>query len=323
MIKCKQTPFEQVSDYLGELKSELMYLSPSIKSSVQEIRLRVGKPISLQIKDRTLSISERKVTKKEIDDCFLRICRYSVHSFGNQIAQGFITLRGGHRVGICGTAVMGNEKVTGIKDVSSVNIRIAKENIGCADELMHRIFGQGLKSIIIAGEPISGKTTILRDLARQIGEKHKACIIDERSEIAAVYNGEPQLDIGIYTDVFNSFPKEIGIMTALRSMSPEIIICDEIGNSVSPLVECMNMGVKIIVTAHCASFEELFNRKATRDLIASGAFEKAVLLGSKKNIGKILGIWNITRGGISNADEIDWCNFSDGDGIAYGYENFL
>lgn len=322
MIKPKQTPFEQATDYLGNLKHELLHLSSSIKNSIQEIRLRVGRPISLQIKERTLCVSDKPITRADIEDCFLRICQYSVHSFGNELSQGFVTIKGGHRVGLSGTAVVKNNSITAIKDISGINIRIAKQILGSADEIMSRVFTNNLKSVIIAGEPISGKTTILRDLARQLGERHKVCIIDERSEIGAVYNGEPQLDIGTYTDVLNAFPKDKGIIIALRALSPDIIICDEIGNETSGLIDCMNSGVKVIVTAHSSSFDELFSRNSTKALISTGAFEKAILLGSGKNLGKVSGIWSLSRSGITNDNEIDWSNYSDGNGLAYGLEAF-
>ncbi len=294
MIQCKKTPLEEVAEYLGELKQPILRFSARLCSQVQEIRLRAGRPIVLHIKNKSIAVDGANVTRGELEQCFERICQFSVHSFGREISQGFITLKGGHRAGLCGTAVVKNGRVESMKDISGINFRIAREISGCADEIMDKCFCGELRSLIIAGAPSSGKTTMLRDLAKQLGARHKVCIIDERSEIAAVYRGEPQLDVGLNTDVLDGFPKGDGIMAALRALSPEIILCDEIGGDYDEVSACLNAGVRVVVTAHADSFGQLCRRQATAGLIKTGAFEMAVMLCGGENIGEIDDIYAIT-----------------------------
>lgn len=258
-------------------------LPPGGISKLAEIRLRTGRcACAVTLDGKMLSCSD-VFTQEDITACFLELCRNSVHSFAREIAEGYITLPGGHRVGFCGTAAVQDGKLMALRDISSLNIRFAREVKGCAQELYERVFTDGLCSLIVAGKPLSGKTTMLRDLARIAGGSHRVCVVDTRGELAAVHDGVPALDIGENTDVLNGYSKADGIMCALRSLSPEIIICDEIGDDAGAVRQCVNCGVKLVVSAHAASICELRRRPGISELIPY--FEKAALLGER---GKLL-----------------------------------
>lgn len=248
-------------------------------SQIAEIRLRAGRPcVSVSVSGEMKTCSS-VFTAEEIADCFAEICRYSVYSFEEEIAQGFVTLDGGHRVGICGTAVTKNGKITSFKDISGLNIRIAHQIYGCSDEVYKRVFSNGVRSLLLAGKPLCGKTTVLRDLARRLGERHRVVLIDSRSELSGSVRGTPTLDVGLNTDALCGAEKSEGIMLALRSLSPEIIICDEIGDDASAVEQAVFCGVKVIASAHAGSLSELRRRPSTRGLVP--LFESVLVLGER------------------------------------------
>ena len=248
------------------------------RSEVTEIRLRSGRRACVvTIGGRCVPCSD-VLSREDIESCFQELCRHSVHSFSREIAEGYITLPGGHRVGFCGTAVIKNGALDTLRDISCVNIRIARQIKGCAEELFRTVFSHGTCSLLLAGAPLSGKTTMPRDLARLLGEKHRVALIDSRSELAAVYRGTPALDVGENTDVLCGYPKYEGIMTALRTLSPEVIICDEIGGDADAVKQCMHCGVKLIASAHAGSLKELSLRPDTAELLP--LFDCAAVLGS-------------------------------------------
>lgn len=248
-------------------------------SQIAEIRLRAGRPsvtVNVFGKMKTCSAA---FSAEEIADCFAEICRYSVYSYEEEISRGFITLDGGHRVGLCGTAVTKNGKITSIKDISGLNIRIAHQVYGCADELYERVFSSGLHSLLLAGKPLSGKTTVLRDLARRLGERFRVVLIDSRGELSASVRGTPSFDIGLNTDALCGCEKSEGIMLSIRSLNPEVIICDEIGNDEAAVEQAMFCGVKIIASAHADSTDQLKKRPSTRCLMP--LFERVAVLGER------------------------------------------
>lgn len=251
-------------------------------SELAEIRLRAGRPcVCVNISGEMKPCSE-KISAEEIAECFEEICRYSVYSFEAEIAEGFITLDGGHRVGICGTAVTKNGKIASIKDISGLNIRVAHRVLGCADELYGRVFSNGLHSLLLGGKPLSGKTTMLRDLARILGERHRVVLIDSRGELSASVRGTPSFDIGLNTDALCGVEKSEGIMLALRTLNPEIIICDEIGNDEEAIEQAMFCGVKLVASAHADSIAQLKKRPATRSILPF--FERVAVLGKRGQI---------------------------------------
>lgn len=260
-----------------EYAARKITLPPGGITGLAEIRLRTGRCACAVTLDGRLLRCSAPFTQEDITGCFLELCRNSVHSFAREIAEGYITLPGGHRVGFCGTASVQEGRITALRDISSLNIRFAREVRGCAEELCRRVFSDGLCSVIVCGKPLSGKTTVLRDMARILGEKHRVCVVDSRGELAGVHGGIPALDVGENTDVLNGYTKSDGIMCALRSLSPEIIICDEIGNDADAVRQCMECGVKLAVSAHAGSIEELKRRPGLSGLLPH--FDRAALLG--------------------------------------------
>ncbi|MBR4092672.1 MAG: Flp pilus assembly complex ATPase component TadA [Oscillospiraceae bacterium] len=274
-----------------KIKDLILYFSENIRKvlspyemceNITEIRLRTGRGVSVRIGSENILLGGYIVSKEDMEYSFKAICNYSVYSYSKELSEGFITLKGGHRVGICGTAVTENGKVNNINYISGLNFRIANEHKGIADKIMTDIFSREKCGIIIAGPPLCGKTTILRDLCRQIGNKNKVSLIDERGEIASVYKGVPQNEIGIFTDVFDGYPKTEGILIAIRTMSPDYIFVDEIGteedyNAIFRSVCC---GTEIIATVHASSLNSLKKRDSINKLFKTGAFRYIVFLES-------------------------------------------
>lgn len=322
--------FEQAISNLNEpIHTILSKLDPNLKEYIQEIRLRVNKPLAVTLFGKQLFVDIHGKTfeqlpnfayivkSADINEIFKIICRYSVYSYQKELAQGFITLRGGHRVGISGTAVMDQGVVSGMKNISSLNIRIAREIIGCATALIRTCFMKNIYSMMIAGIPSSGKTTMLRDLARQLSNRgKKVTIVDERFEIASEYNGIPQNDVGLCTDVISGYPKHIGILMAIRTLSPDIIICDEIGGreEMEGIQYCMNSGVSIITTIHARNIEEILKKRSAVELMNTGAFEKVVFLDSPDKPSIIKNIVDIGEQNDKNNryDSCDLCLLGDG-----------
>lgn len=259
------------------------------QSNIAEIRLRAAKPCVLVDIFGNMKICSDILSVEDINECFSEICRYSLHSFQGEIAQGFVTLDGGHRVGICGTVVKNGNDIEFIKNVSGLNIRFAHEVIGCADELYNRLFAVEPCSLLLGGKPLSGKTTVLRDLARKLGSRHRVTIIDSRNEIAACVGGVPTLDVGLNTDVLCGCGKAEGIMIALRSMSPEYIICDETAHDEDVIEEALFCGVKVIASVHTSNLEDMKKRYRASTLLNN--FDYMAVLGK---CGKIV---EVHRGG--------------------------
>ena len=229
--------FDKCLDFLSlKLAAVLVNLSEQVKAQTQEIRIKTDKNVSLTIKGKTYfvtpygSVKETKegclkADKKDLEESFRLLCRSSVYSHINEIKEGYISLPFGCRAGLGGTY----SKEGGITNVSSVNIRIAKEIFGCADTLSYLSGG-----VLFAGPAGSGKTTLLREYIRLLsdgktGDYKRISVIDTRGELSAVYNGIAYNDLGENTDILHAFPKEIGIENALRTLYPDYIAFDEMG----------------------------------------------------------------------------------------------
>ncbi len=255
------------------------------KGELAEVRLRSGRPaVAVTVTGRCRVCSET-LTRTDIENCFMELCRYSVHSYAREISEGYITLDGGHRAGFCGTAVMQDGRLASLRDISSINLRLAHEVKGCAEQLYSTAFANGLCSLLIAGKPMSGKTTVLRDLARLLGERHRIAVIDSRNEIAAVANGTPTLDVGLNTDILSGYPRQEGMSIALRTLSPELIMCDEIGGDFSAVEQCLSCGVKLTATVHAGSMYELEQRSETARLLP--LFDCIAVLSEKGKLSEI------------------------------------
>ncbi len=246
------------------LRNELNH--EEIYKTLREIRLRVNRNIILRLRNSDIE-TNYKVSQCEILQILERLCNNSIYAYKNQICNGFITIKGGHRVGITGSAVMEDKKIINIKYINSLNFRIAREVIDCSNKILGQVIDDKNNTIyntLIVSPPGKGKTTILRDIIRkisngitEIGFKGKTCgVVDERGEIAAIYHGIPQNDIGTRTDVIENISKAEGMKMLIRSMGPEIIACDEIGSKedVKAIESALLSGVKGIFTMHRKNF---------------------------------------------------------------------
>lgn len=246
--------------------------------NINEISIRAGKKVIVKSDNMFYKI-DYVVSYKELDEIVKRYCNLSVYAYLDEIKNGFITIEGGHRIGVCGTAVLKDNDIYNIKNISSVNIRTAREIKGCSDKLEFDV-----KNLLIISPPCCGKTTIVRDLCRKMGIKNKISIVDERGEIAGMHNGISCFDVGIMTDVLSLVPKSVGIEYMLRSMSPEYIVTDEIACSdYSAINRAFTYGVKVIATAHGDNIKQTLKRIG----LTGSEFENIVLLSNKNGIGTI------------------------------------
>ncbi len=283
IIKCFPS---NLCNYILKMLEE----NQSIINEIREIRIRAYNPIILKLKSKDL-VLQYIVTTEEILNILERFCENSIYAYKNQICQGFLTIKGGHRVGITGSVVVENNKIINIKYISSLNIRIAKEILNCSDSILKEILdinNQTILNSLIISPPGKGKTTILRDAIRQISNgierinfKGKTIgLIDERGEIAACYKGMPQNDVGIRTDIIGNIDKQNGINMLIRSMSPEIIACDEIGSieDIIAIKKALLCGVKGIFTMHGKNIEDIKNNELVYGLIENKQIEKVIFI---------------------------------------------
>lgn len=287
---------------MSEINIILEYLPVTIRKvimenmpdEIEEIRLRSNKPLSLKTGQET-KIIEYIVNQQEILQAFEKVCENSVYSYRRQICDGYITIKGGNRVGIVGSAVIDNGQVININYISSLNFRIAREKIGCSNKIIEDIINYKNNSIyntLIVSPPGCGKTTLLRDIIRNIsnginviGFKGKTVgVVDERGEIAAMYKGIAQNDIGIRTDVVDNMPKPEAMRMLVRSMAPDVIACDEIGSveDINAIDYAMCSGVKGIFTAHGKDLEEINKNPELSKLLEKHTFDRIILLNPQK-----------------------------------------
>lgn len=275
--------------------------------AVQEIRIKANKPVIVNLSYKEIILGFVP-SIEELKQILVRISNYSLYAYEEEIRQGYITIKGGHRIGIAGECVLNKGEIKTIRNISSLNIRICHEVKGCSNEVMKYITkNDSILNTLIVSPPKCGKTTILRDMARNISngmplynlKGKKVSVIDERSEIASCFNGIPQLDIGIRTDILDNCFKKDGMIMAIRSLSPEIIICDEIGTygEIEALNMAFNSGVNIIVTIHGYSIDDVYKRTVFKELLENSILDRIIVLSSRKGPGTIENIYSIEESG--------------------------
>ena len=274
----RESGVEQAARVLPlRLRSGVMSLPEDRRSQIEELRLRVGLPMAAVLPEGERALAGPPVTQQELEQLLELASRASVH-------RGYLTVQGGHRVGLCGTVALEDGAVRTIRKLSSAAVRVARQFPGAAEEVLPSLLESGrLESALILAPPGLGKTTLLRDLVRAVsaGEgapPRRVGVADERGEIAALFDGVPQLDVGPRTDVMEGCPKAWGLMTLLRGMNPQVLAVDEITapEDVAALVSAAGCGVTLLATAHGAGREDLSRRKLYRGLLEEGVFRRLV-----------------------------------------------
>lgn len=250
------------------------------EGSIEEIRLRVGRALQVRTEKRAAALP-LTVTRPLLDELTDRAAQRSAYAAQQMLQNGFLILPGGHRLGLCGTAVMQGGEVQTLRCISSANLRVARAIPDIAQGCAGRLWTHPASTLLF-GAPGAGKTTLLRDLIRLLSDRQgkRICVVDERSELAACLDGVPQFDLGENTDILNGVPKERGIAMLLRSMSPQWIAVDEItaAQDVQAMLRASYCGVRFLATAHAASREELYARPLYRQLMRSGIFRNLICI---------------------------------------------
>lgn len=286
------------------LRQAVAQMPAAVKSRTEELRIREGRPLEVVYggqygfirQDGVVDMRAEGACVATGEDCaklLELLTRHSLYSFEEELKRGFITVEGGHRVGLAGRTVLEDSKVRLIRNVSGFNIRIAREVKGCGSKVLPRILDPGERTVhhtLVISPPGHGKTTLIRDLARMIsagewpepgfGGGRKVGIVDERSEIAACERGVPRFEVGPRTDVMDGCPKAEGMIMMIRSMSPEVLVVDEIGRpeDARAVHEAVHAGIRIIATAHGSSREDAMLRPVLRELMQGGVFKRFVVL---------------------------------------------
>ena len=269
-----------------------------------------GKEYKLTEEGKLLRCNGNEQYEKEnihyVDRCELMetmeyIAGYSLYAYEDELRQGFLTIQGGHRVGVAGKILMEEGKVRSIRYISFLNIRLAHQVEGCADKVMPFIVENGeVCHTLIISPPCCGKTTLLRDVIRQISNGNAWCegknvgVVDERSEIGGAYQGVPQNDLGIRTDLLDCCPKAEGMMMLIRSMSPEVVAVDEIGDygDIKAIESVLNCGCRLIATVHGSSVEDIEKKPLLQKMVKEHVFDRYIILNGKKKIGSVWGIFD-------------------------------
>ncbi len=317
----KETLIDKGRDKLSTISNLKLYLCPDVRNIVEklpddfklileEIRLRVNKPLMVfgGQKDyfvdingnlNLTSINSYYISKENIEKTLQFASDYSIYSVEDELKNGYITIRGGHRIGVVGKALMDDNGIRTLKNFSGLNIRISKEKLGIASKVLPYIInykGEFLNTLLVS-PPQCGKTTLLRDIIRMIsvGVPHmnfrglKVGVVDERSELGACFQGVPQNDLGPRTDILDCCPKAEGMIMLIRSMSPQVIATDEIGRVEDSIAieEAMMAGIKLITTVHGRSLENILSKNIVGKLVRDGVFERIVFLSNSNGVGTI------------------------------------
>ncbi|MBN7772534.1 stage III sporulation protein AA [Clostridium aminobutyricum] len=284
-----------------ELQETLMVMPANILENLEEVRLRQGSPISIIARNKEYVLDTQNklsIDSKYLGNVLNSLVDYSYYAYEEELAKGYITVEGGHRVGICGKAVLDNGNVKLIKDISSLNLRRSKELIGISKKCLDKIIDPQsgfLYNTLIVSPPKCGKTTLLRDIVRHLSTNGlRVGLCDERSEIAGMHQGNATFDVGPRTDILDGCPKSIGIPMLIRSMAPDIIATDEIGKQedIGAIETALCAGTKLLTTIHGNSFEDILNSNIAK-VIKQGAFKRIIYLTNVPCTGTIKGVQHV------------------------------
>lgn len=305
--KVEQQIFSVFPTTIRNLFSEI---SRDLLIELEEIRFRLNRPLILITAKEHLTITPKKqlskilengyiVTHQDMEKILHKISQSSIYAWEEEFRRGYITLKGGHRIGLTGKAVLDKGLIKTLKDISGLNFRIAKEIIGVADQIMPYLITreQRIRHTLLVSPPRCGKTTLLRDIVRQLSTGIPSIgflgvnvgLVDERSEIAGTFQGVPQYNVGLRTDVLDGCPKAQGMVMLVRSMSPQVIATDEIGTyeDIQALEEVLNAGVSLITTVHGHNLQDLKQRPYLSKIVEQRLFSRIIILGRSLGVGTI------------------------------------
>ena len=302
----KKNQKKQIIRVLSESIQKIIEQERMDFSELQEIRLRIGQPVTVLYQNEELILptmySEKKrLGKQEMKGTIEHISNYSLYAYEHELKQGFITIEGGHRVGMAGQVIMEGGKIKNMKYISSINIRVSHEVLDCANKIFPYItYNKQMYHTLIISPPRCGKTTLLRDVIRQISDGNrwiKGCtvgVVDERSELGGCYLGVIQNNLGMRTDILDRCPKADGMIMLIRSMAPQVVAVDEIGakEDVHAIEYAMHCGCKMLATAHGDSMEEICKKPIFEKLIREKRFERYVILSNRYRLGGIEAVYD-------------------------------
>lgn len=291
--------------FAGNIRRLLIEAEPDYET-LYEIRLRAGRPLFLVYAggERFLRLRGQEpylVTRQDLKETLEYVCGYSLYAYEDEIRQGYISVQGGHRVGVTGKVILNGDHIRGMKYISCINVRLSHQIRGCADVVMPYIQEKNhIAHTLIISPPRGGKTTLLRDVVRQLSNGREGIsgvtvgVVDERSELAGSWQGVPQNDLGMRTDILDACPKAEGMQMLVRSMSPDVVAVDELGKeedfrAVESVIHC---GCRLIATAHGNSVEDILEQPFFQKLKKMEIFERYIVLGGRNQIGEIEGIYD-------------------------------
>lgn len=314
--KLQKTDWESISGWFGDRLQEILRKIQGVDfEDIEEIRIRIGKPLLLQGNRKEVFLDSQgqlvplnfayKVEREDLIQTLERMTQSSLYAAEEEMKQGYLTLPGGHRVGIVGEALLKNNELQTLKHISGLNVRIAREIKGRVLDVLPMLLNPDgtLYHTLILSPPRAGKTTLLRELIQNLSDGNPdfnwrgqtVGVVDERGELAGMWQGIPSYNLGCRTDVLDSCPKHIGISMLIRAMSPNIVAVDELGHpqDVEAVLDALRTGVSVLSTAHASSLEEALQRPFLKELFAYGVFERVLVLSRKQGPGTIEAIHDI------------------------------